>query len=230
MIICNLSAPFSAPGAVLSALIIVCSAIGLTLHSDVYAHRIRKDYYYYYTHVSNLLVLFYFALAAPLLYANAPLRCLIPTAEFCVAMSILLTGVVFHLMIFPGIKKLAPLLPASRETQIMAANNVFVHYLVPWMTFFYWLFCSPGKAGVPMWASVLWTALPAGYVLLTLLRGRTGQPLGDTSRPYPYPFLDAGHLGMRKVLLICLLLFALCVLFSGGLLLLFRGFSLFFGI
>ena len=75
-------------GALLSALIVVCACIGLTLHKDVYAHTPRRDFYCYYTNVSNLIVLLYFALIAPWLYARAALRRFIPAAEFSVMMVI----------------------------------------------------------------------------------------------------------------------------------------------
>ena len=67
-------------GALLSALIVVCACIGLTLHKDVYAHTPRRDFYCYYTNVSNLIVLLYFALIAPWLYARAALCRFIPAA------------------------------------------------------------------------------------------------------------------------------------------------------
>ena len=62
--------PFGRLGAVLSALIAAISLIGLTMHRDFYAGRRRKDFFCFYTNVSNLLVLLYFALLAPRLYAS----------------------------------------------------------------------------------------------------------------------------------------------------------------
>ena len=222
MIISFSSTPQGRLGALLSALIIVCSAIGLTMHRDVYAHRFRRDFYRYYTNVSNLLVLVYFALAAPVLHTRPALQRFAPTADFCVAMAILLTGTVFHFMIFPAVRRLMPTIQPCRETHILAVNNLFVHYIVPWLTFFYWLLCSPDKHTVPLYAALLWTLLPLGYVVTAFQRGRTGVCLYETEYAYPYPFLDVQRFGMRRVLTNCLTLFVLCVLFSGGLLLLMR--------
>lgn len=189
-------------GALLSALIVVCAVIGLTLHRDVYDHIPRRDFYCYYTNLSNLLVLLYFALGAPLLYAKAALRRFIPVAEFSVMMIIMLTHVIFHTLLFPSIRAAARSAPRSRETAIMAADNLFIHYLVPWLTCLYWLLCSPGKDALTVRGALCWLAVPLLYLCKIFLRARHGN-LADADRPYPYPFLDAGRLGARRVALVC---------------------------
>ena len=63
--------PYGRPGAVLSALIVVFSLIGLTMHRDFYAGKRRRGFFCFYTNLSNLIVLIYFALIAPRLYACA---------------------------------------------------------------------------------------------------------------------------------------------------------------
>ena len=95
---------YGSVGTTLSALIVVACLIGFTLHSDVFSGTPRKDFFWYYTNLSNLLVAFYFSCAAPVLYARSALRRFIPFAEFSVTMSILLTHAVFHLVIFPGVR------------------------------------------------------------------------------------------------------------------------------
>ena len=205
-------------GALLSALIVVCACIGLTLHKDVYAHTPRSDFYWYYTNVSNLIVLLYFALIAPWLYARAALRRFIPAAEFSVMMVILLTHVVFHNLLFPDILRAARKTRRTRETDIMAADNLFIHYLVPWLTCLYWLLCSPDKDALTLPGALVWLAVPLIYLLCLFLRARRGN-LAGTDSPYPYPFLDVQRLGAGRVARICLLLLALCVLVSLALLL-----------
>ena len=86
-------------GAVLSALIVVSCFIGFTLHHDVYASIPRRDFFWYYTNLSNLLVVVYFSFAAPFFYARSAFGRFVPFAEFSVTMAIMLTHLIFHLII-----------------------------------------------------------------------------------------------------------------------------------
>ena len=221
MLIVTPSALYGRLGALLSVLIVVCACIGLTLHRDVYAHTPRRDFYVYYTNVSNLIVLLYFALLAPWLYARAALRRFIPVAEFSVMMIILLTHLVFHNLLFPEIRRAARGMPRSRETAIMAADNAFIHYLVPWLTTLYWLLCAPQKDALTLPGALAWLAVPLLYLLHVFLHARRGN-LAGTDSPYPYPFLDVRRLGAARVAGTCLTLLAACVLASVTLLLLVR--------
>lgn len=221
MLIVTPAALYGRLGALLCALIVVCACIGLTLHRDVYAHTPRRDFYMYYTNVSNLIVLLYFALLSPWLYARAALRRFIPVAEFSVMMIILLTHLVFHNLLFPEIRRTARGMPHSRETAIMAADNAFVHYLVPWLTALYWLLCAPQKDALTLPGALVWLAVPLLYLLCVFLRARRGN-LAGTDSAYPYPFLDVQHLGAIRVAGTCLTLLAACVLASVTLLLLVR--------
>ena len=213
MLIVTPPALYGQLGALLSALCVVCACIGLTLHRDVYAHTLRRDFYCYYTNVSNLLVLLYFALVAPWLYARAALRPLIPAVEFGVMMTILLTHIVFHNLLLPAIRRAAQGVPRSRETDIMAADNAFIHYLVPWLTALYWLLCSPNKDALTPAGALWWLAVPLLYLLCVFLRARRGN-LAGTDSPYPYPFLDVARQGAARVARTCLVLLTLCILVS----------------
>lgn len=203
-------------GAVLSALIVVLCTIGLTLHSDVYAHVPRKHFYCYYTNLSNLLVLAYFGAVAPFLYMRK--SSLIPTFEFSVTMAILLTHLVFHFMIYPAVKPMMGCAKLSGQTRMMAADNLIIHYLVPWTTLLYWLLCAPGKQRIPGFAAMIWLVFPLVYAIAVLLRGRSGKNLAGTQHPYPYPFLDVQALGLTRVLRTCALLTLLGALLSAAIL------------
>ncbi len=200
-------------GALLSALIVVCALISLTLHRDVYHHTPRPDFYSYYTNVSTVIVLVYFSIGAPLLYAKAPLRRFIPVVEFSIAMMIMLTHIVFHNLLFPALRKVVRDAEPSCDLSMLIVNNLFIHYLVPWLTFAYWLLCSPHKDVVTLPGTLVWLLVPLTYLYSVFRRARYGNIAG-TDSPYPYPFLDAKQYGVKRVLLICLGLLALCILAS----------------
>lgn len=203
---------FGRLGALLSALIIVFSLIGLTLHEDFYAGRRRRGFFFYYTNVSNLLVLVYFALLAPRLYAASSLRPLIPHAEFSVMMSIMLTFAVFHHLLFPPIRQQLRHAPRNRSFAILFADNLLIHYLVPWLVFAYWLLCSPGKAALGPSDALLWTVLPLLYLSVLFLSAPFRGNMPEVGSPYPYPFLDVRRLGVHRVAGICVLLYGVCTL------------------
>lgn len=211
MLVVTPSALFGRVGAVLSALLVVFSLIGLTVHSDFYAGRRRRGYFLYFTNVSNLLVLLYFALVAPRLYARAALRPLIAHVEFALTMSIMLTFAVFHHLLLPGVLKGLRGAPHTRELAIMAADNAAEHYIVPWLTFAYWVLCAPYKNTLTLADAALWTAVPLVYLLFALLCARRGENLPGTDSPYPYPFLDVSRRGAAAVARTCMRLLALCV-------------------
>jgi len=218
----SLLGPYSRLGIVFSAVIVVFSVIGLTMHKDFYAGRPRKDFFCFYTNISNLAVLIYFAFAAPRLYANVSLHALIPHAEFGIMMCIMLTFCVFHLVLFPPILRAARCMPHTRDYWILCTDNLIIHYIVPLTVFCYWLFCSPGKASLGMPDTLYWTALPLLYIVCILLRAKQKNIITETGSPYPYPFLDIDALGAACVMRICAILYGLCILAGGLIIMLIR--------
>lgn len=86
-----------------------------------------------------------------------------------------------------------------------------LHSVIPVLFFVYWwLFRS--RAAL-RWKNIFpWLLLPLFYCIYTLVRGRL-------SGYYPYPFMDAGQLGMSKVLInigAMLILFLVISLFLVG--------------
>ena len=216
-------------GAVLSALIVIACFVGLTLHPEVFSGVPRKDFFWYYTNLSNLLVALYFSTISPFFYAKSRLYPLIPFAEFSVTMSIMLTHTVFHLMIFPGIRQQIKTIAQHGEANMLAANNLLVHYIVPWLVMLYYLFCAPGKNTVSLLAAPLWLLFPLAYAGVIFLHAASGKKIPGTDRLYPYPFLDAVLLGKKRVFMACAGMLVLCALASVALLLILRALYAFAG-
>jgi len=199
-------------GAVLSALIVVLSIAGLTIHKDFYAGKVRRDFFFFYTNLSNLIVLIYFALAAPRLYASRALHTLIPHAEFAVMMCIILTSFVFHFVLLPAVYRRVMQMPRTREFWIVLTDNLIIHYMVPLLVFVYWLLCSPEKSKLSPADCFAWTLIPLGYVLAVWVRAPLRGVIEEAGSPYPYPFLDIGLLGWRRTAGVCAALYALCII------------------
>ncbi len=209
--------PQTGPGAlggVLFASIVVASAAGLTLHAGFYAGTCRRDYWAYYTNLSNLAVFLYFTLAAPVLYASDALRPLIPHAEYALTMSILLTHVVYHNFIAPFLHLQTVYAQPAPDARIANADSAVQHYAVPLLTAAYWLFCSPGKAALGLADAFLWLLFPLSYVAFILVRARVRGVICGTGSAYPYPFLDVALLGAQRVAVLCAVLLLVCGGFS----------------
>lgn len=198
-------------GAVFSALIVVFCLIGLTMHKDFYAHRRRRDFFCYYTNLSNLFVLLYFSVVAPRLYASRVLSPLIPHCEFILMMCIMLTFTVFHILLLPNVRRGVLRMPRTREFSILLTDNLIIHYIVPWLVLAYWLLCGPDKQALRLWDALLFPLIPLFYLIFIFLRaGKHGNLSGENS-PYPYPFLDSRTRGVRHVMRTCIILFTACV-------------------
>ena len=84
-----------------------------------------------------------------------------------------------------------------------------LHSVIPVLFLLLWLIFIPKDKLI--WTDVLpWLMFPLIYIIYILIRGKI-------SGFYPYPFIDAGKLGLTNVLLN-----------SGGLMIIFLGFSLLF--
>ncbi len=208
----SLTGPCTRLGIILSALIVIFGVIGLTMHRDFYENLMRREFFCFYTNVSNLVVLLYFSIAAPILYTRASLHVLIPHLEFAVMMCIMLTCCVFHLVLFPPIYKTALSMPHTREYMIVCTDNIIIHYLVPLSVLTYWVLCSPQKHALGAADALYWTVLPLIYIAGIFLRAKRKGIIEEAASPYPYPFLDIDGLGIAPVFRMCAGLYGLCVL------------------
>lgn len=203
-------------GAALSALIVIFCLIGLTLSHDFYAGVRRRDYWVYYTNQSNLLVFVYFALIAPVLYAPGRVQTLIPHVEFAIMLCIMLTHLIYHHVLAPFVEQETAYLPHVADTPITRADSCIQHYIVPLLTFFYWLFCSPGKSQLSLGDAAFWFVFPLGYMVYILVRARIYGIIRNTKSAYPYPFLDVDWLGPWRVAALYAKLLAICLLVALG--------------
>lgn len=216
-------------GAVLSALIVVFCVIGLTMHRDFYAGKKRSGFFCFYTNLSNLAVGVYFVLIAPYLYARSRLHFLIPHAEFALMLSIMLTFSVFHFLLFPSVRIALRSARHTREFFIVFADNLIIHYLVPWLVLSYWLLCSPNKAALGVSDALGWTLFPMIYLAVILLLAQKGRIIEETGSPYPYPFLDIGALGRSVVLRTCATMYGVCAAAGLSIVLIIRFLFMLFG-
>jgi len=186
-----------APSVVWKFGIALCGAVGITYLLGVFNGQCNLSMFRYYTNLSNLLCVLYFAADAVYLLARrrpgAPQN-LCPTLKGIVMMGITVTWLVAHFM-----------LGSFQMGTNMRLAVRLVHYVVPIMTILDWLLFDR-KGQITLTAPLVWTAFPLIYFAYVMITAALRQGNGFGSSRYPYPFLNVDSLGLGKVLLTVLLM------------------------
>lgn len=192
---------------ILECVIVLMGACGMILHSGWLKGKPRKDFFRYYTNLSNLLVVMFFLFRQVIRirgsYDGFFGRIVFSQIWFySVTMSIFLTFAIFHFVIVPAIKK------APKENgefpNFHSLGNILVHYLVPLLTLLDWFIFADKSQLSYSWALV-WTVIPLIYTVYAFIRAADGVPLEFTDSAYPYDFMDAGKHGWAAAIRNCLL-------------------------
>lgn len=206
---------------ILEFFIVIIAVCGLVLHSGLVSGEIRRDFFRYYTNLSNLLVaMFYLIRIVVRITKNFDgFFGKIVFSElwfYSVTMSIFLTFGIYHFVLFPYIKK-AP--EGSDEFRLSHSfSNYCVHYIVPLLSVLNWLIFANKTELEYSWA-LIWIVIPWCYVVYTFIRASDGVPLEHTTSAYPYEFMDLQKNGWLKTIRNCLIVTVVFV--SAGFLLIF---------
>lgn len=153
------------------------------------------QFFSYFTILSNLLVAS--VCTASLAHSRSTLRRFLTSASVrgAVALYIAVTGCIY----------LVILSSLWAPTGLQWIADTALHYAVPASYLMLWIFYAPRRTLA--WSDALrWLAFPLAFLVWALVRGAW-------LHEYPYPFIDAGALGLARVLAnavgICLLFFVL---------------------
>jgi hypothetical protein len=178
----------------IEVLIIIFAASGLISHSRAEGGARRKHQFMYYTSLSNLIVLIYYA--ARLL---PPFESFLkgPALWFSVAMAIAATFVIYHFIVRKELRKKAA---RSGETKLkfFSYGNLSGHYFTPALAFVDWALFAD-KDLLKYSAGWRWIAIPMAYAAFSFARGAKGGNLEYTDSPYPYGFMDPVLNGWKKI-------------------------------
>jgi hypothetical protein len=144
----------------------------------------------YYTILSNIVVLVFFAYL--LLRAARGVRAPVsPVVAGAVTMCIALTFLVFHFVLAGSL--------FSMGGYMGSLTNLLPHYVVPIMVIVDWLVFEP-KGHLKKLDPVKWLLIPLAYVVFSLIRARFGV-YSRTGSHYPYDFLDIDKYGAWQVVI-----------------------------
>ena len=183
------------PATVFAALIALFSALGLVLASRVLEgpEKRRKQFFCYYTNLSNAVMLLVHVLL--LIPGQTRELLLTPAARYLTALCILVTFVIYFFVLTRFGRHSKKDTMASLGTR--RYSNVLVHYLVPLLTELEWLTVA-NKRGLSIRDAFLWLLVPLAYLLFTVLQARSGVIIENTGSLWPYSFMDREALGTGK--------------------------------
>ncbi len=203
---------------ILEIVIVLLAASGLVLHSGWIRGETRKNFFRYYTNLSNLLVaMFYLTRLVVRIrgsYDGFFGRIVFSELWFySVTMTIFLTFGIFHFVLLPVLKETESKGEEFRWLHSFA--NYCVHYLVPLLSLLNWLLFAVKAEMNYVWA-MIWTVIPWVYVVYAFIRAIDGVPIENTDSAYPYDFMDLKKHGWLIVIRNCMLVvvvFVSCGLF-----------------
>lgn len=160
----------------------------------------------YYTVLSNSLVVLFFGLHLVLLATGGTgvLRSKgYIRVKAAVTTAILMTFFTFGIL----------LLPKTAPSEVLAYDNLAVHFIVPILVAADWLLFDP-RGSYRRIEPLLWTALPLTYLFYALVRGIVfNVPIPESEdSPFPYFFLNGRQIGWGAVTLYCVVMLVLFVL------------------
>ena len=177
--------------------LVAFATYGLLDGAGILAGTYHTGFPHMFTNVSNIFAWAYFLIAAIRLVASKGdgTKVLAPQAKYTAMISLLITALIAHFMLFDAMFK---------DGQLVL-HLVAMHYVVPAMAVLDWLlFDEKGKMAV--WGPFAWLSLAVAYLVVVMIgAGPLGLDLGggttaDVSR-YPYTFLDPAISGVGGVAL-----------------------------
>jgi hypothetical protein len=145
----------------------------------------------YFTIESNVIVLGYFTAAVLWMVKHDTEDAPAPRLRGAATLSILITGLVAHVVLNHGASPLPGLSQGTGADRLQSWSLFFLHYTTPVMVVLDWLCFRPRNAS--RWRDVpLWLSFPLGYSALTLLRAALFPFFPNR---YPYFFLDPTQRG-----------------------------------
>lgn len=171
-------------------IIVILELIGLQLALRLFTDNVNWSMLNYFTNLSNIAVLIYFAVSVIALLKNKEKVTVYPAVKGAVTMSITVTMLVAYF-----------LLGGFNMGGSSSLTLILLHDVCPLMVLLDWiLFDEKGllTGKFPLQG----VAAPLLYFVYAMIAANIGDGIGHGSSRYPYPFIDVDVLGLPKVLLI----------------------------
>ncbi len=165
--------------------------IGIYLNSGLKQGFINPQMFCFYTILSNLICLIFFAY---LLFKNTVQKDFrSPRFKGAITLMITVTFLIYHFVLLPQSFTMNNYNPFSLA-------DVLVHYFTPLMTIFDWLIFDE-KNKYKVIDPILWLSIPLAYFLFAMIRAQFGGVLTAIGSKYPYFFMDVDLIGIHTVMI-----------------------------
>ncbi len=172
---------------ILLILLAISATMGVLLNSKFFK---RKDFFYYFTNISNTLVALYYLLE---LLPKNPIGN--KYIQYTLTMSILVTFIIYHFIISKGTRERND---PEEMKDYRSIENRLVHYITPLLATLYFLIYN--KETFDIKSSFIWLIYPFVYTTIMFIRAKSGTNIPERNSKYPYDFIDIDKLGLKKVM------------------------------
>lgn len=163
--------------------VLLCAA-ALIIDFGIPHGRMHWHILNYYTVLSNIACLGFFALAFAACvkaWGRGEKSCsYAPRVEGAVVFCIAVTGFVYHFMLAPN---------DMAGVGFFSFKNMMLHYAGPAMVVLDWLLFSP-KGRFCKWDPLRWLCIPLAYFVYILVRSTFAGGIGGSGSKFPYAFMD----------------------------------------
>ena len=176
--------------------IAVVATLGLTIKSGILKKEPRNDLFLFFTNLTALLcALFYFYDAFLVGFG---------LGENSVALNVKAAIVVYSFVVFAIYNfVLVPMHRGSNAVQgIYSFSDVLIHCAMPVLILADWALFTV-KGAIAFASPFLWLVFPGLYIVVIVLRAKCkfGPKIAYLDSYYPYFFIDAEKIGMKKTVL-----------------------------
>lgn len=182
--------------------VIVISFSAIAKQIGLFTKKINSWTLVFYTTLSNILVIIFFALAViseALFSPESTFYAFMhtPAARFAVMMCITLTCFIYHFLLSPFDRKRGK---EDNKNYFWTFGNLAVHYITPIMNILdYFMF--KGESTPSYLVTVGWTFIPLVYIAFFYIRAHFWGNIGEWDTAYPYFFFDVKKNGLKKTIL-----------------------------
>lgn len=193
--------------------LVICG-IGILMHVDLFNFNENVRMFSFFTLQMNLICFVTYIILAKetSIELKHPLSASIHRNRFLNLRGMVLLAIIIVFLAYNFVLRNTGFTMLKDCPTTITINDIYVHYLVPGMTFLDWLLFQP-KGNFTIIDPFIWLILPLGYYCIINIK------TVFTSAGYPYYFINIDELGLNTVLnnaflftIICLILGYLIVI------------------
>jgi len=169
--------------------VVACELYALMDNCGFLSKRYHVGFLAYYTNLSNIMVLAYFACKLAGLKLTAVI-------DLVVTLTITVTFMIYHFVLFPSEYKNYK--EGKITWNLFGATNLMLHYICPLLTVLYWVVICD-KSTLVWYDGLKFLIVPLCYCIYIAIRKLLGISIDNEGSYYPYDFMNVDKFGLKAV-------------------------------